>query len=77
MLKFSCPICENRIELPEDVRPGYRFSCERCFAQLAVHKHRKKMFLGCPFCKEEVYDPGNCDLCERRHEKVKLYKDGV
>lgn len=74
MLKFNCPICENPISLPEDVKVGQRLTCERCSAQLAVHKHRRRFFLGCPLCQEEVFDPMKCDACERRRELKKIYE---
>ncbi|MFA4858021.1 MAG: hypothetical protein WC901_05550 [Candidatus Margulisiibacteriota bacterium] len=70
MQDFHCPICASPIKVTEPLKAGVRFVCENCYAELALHKFRNGYFLGCPFCKESVFDPNNCAACERRQEKV-------
>ena len=74
--KHKCPVCENQIELTEGAKEGKRITCPHCFAQLAWHKHKGKFFLACPTCREEIFDPMNCEECERRIEKRKLLEEG-
>lgn len=73
---LKCPICDYEIDLSDDIKPGDRITCPNCFAQLAFHHHRKKTFLACPTCKEEIFDPANCEDCDRRTEKKKLLNEG-
>lgn len=73
---FKCPICENVIELEEKTPIGQRVTCPNCFAQLALRKHKRKMILTCPTCKEEIFDPQNCEECDHRAEKRKLLDEG-
>jgi len=75
-MKFKCPICESPISMPNHLGGGERIVCENCFAELAVHKHKGNFFLGCPFCKEEVFSPTNCGACERRRGKVEKWESG-
>jgi len=76
MIKLTCPICENNIELSDSSKAGSRLTCPACFAQLALFKHQGKHVLGCAMCKEPVFDPGNCGDCERRREKKKILEEG-
>jgi hypothetical protein len=76
MKSFICPICDNRIELPDTAKAKERTTCPTCFAQLALHKVRGKLILGCAICNEPEFDPANCGDCETRREKKKLYTDG-
>lgn len=73
---LSCPICESPIELDDSTKLGDRLTCPACSAQLALYKHKKNLFLTCPTCKEEVFDPANCEDCDRRKEKKKLLDEG-
>jgi len=75
-MNIPCPICEARIQVPDQVKKGERITCPNCFAQLGAHKQRGKIILACAFCKEPVFDPVNCDECERRHEKRKILEEG-
>ncbi|PIS30242.1 hypothetical protein COT42_03445 [Candidatus Saganbacteria bacterium CG08_land_8_20_14_0_20_45_16] len=72
----KCPICEGPIDVAENARAGERFTCPHCFAQLALHKHKGGLVLGCVFCKENVFDPMRCGDCERRLEKKRLFEEG-
>lgn len=76
MIDLKCPICENKIELPDSTKDGQRVTCPTCFAQLAFYKFKGKNVLGCAICKEPVFDPANCGDCERRREKQKLLEEG-
>jgi ribosomal protein S27E len=75
-MKLKCNICENEIEINENTKPGTRITCPNCFAQLAVYKHKGKLVIGCAMCKESIFDPSNCERCERRQEKRELIKEG-
>ncbi len=74
--EMQCPICEHPIQIPETEKERTRITCPHCFAQLGLRKHKGEWILGCAFCKEPTFDPGDCDECERRHEKKKLIEDG-
>jgi hypothetical protein len=76
MKTYKCPICDSEIELADDTRPGERLTCPNCYTQLALRKHRGKLILTCPTCKEEVFDPQNCEECDRRMDKKKLLDEG-
>ena len=73
---LKCPVCEYKIELPDMIRAGKRVTCPNCFAQMAVFKHKGNYVLGCALCKEPVFDPTNCEECERRREKKKILEVG-
>jgi len=73
---LKCPICETKIELSGDEKPGKRVTCANCFAQLALFKHKGKFMLGCAICKNPLFDPGNCEDCERRREKKRILEAG-
>lgn len=75
-MDLKCPICEAKIEIPADARPGRRVTCANCFAQLALFSHQGKSILGCAICKEPVFDPANCEDCERRREKKRILEAG-
>lgn len=77
MIKLNCPICENAIELPDNSKEKQRVTCPNCFAQLALYKHNGKHVLGCAICKEPLFDPANCEDCERRREKKKILEEGA
>ena len=77
MSELKCPICEHPLELPDNIKEGARITCLNCYAQLGVHMHKGKVVLGCPMCKESIFDPTNCDVCERRQEKRNLYQEGL
>ena len=76
MKTYQCPICEGPIELDEKTQVDQRLTCPNCFAQLALRKHKHRLVLTCPTCKEEVFDPQNCEECSRRAEKKKLLDEG-
>ena len=76
MKNFKCPICEAEIKMEEPLKISERFNCENCFAELALHKHKKNIFLGCALCKEPGFDPNNCADCERRQEKKSILDEG-
>jgi hypothetical protein len=76
MAIYKCPVCESDIEVPDNERKGTRITCHICFAQLALHEHKKKRFLACAVCKEPVFDPANCGECERRRDKKRILKEG-
>ncbi|MCU0641908.1 MAG: hypothetical protein MUC35_07525 [Candidatus Margulisbacteria bacterium] len=77
MKTFTCPICENKIELPDTVKAKERITCPTCFAQLALHHVHGKLVIGCALCNEPEFDPNNCGDCETRREKKKIYKEGA
>jgi DNA-directed RNA polymerase subunit RPC12/RpoP len=74
--KMRCPICDNEIILPENIKHGDRLTCPHCSAQLALRHHRGKDFLTCPVCKEAIFDPQNCEECETRRGKKRLLEEG-
>jgi primosomal protein N' len=76
MAALNCPVCENKIEFPDRTKAGERITCPRCYAQLALYKHKGEWVVGCAFCKEPVFDPALCEECERRHERKKLLEEG-
>jgi primosomal protein N' len=76
-MNLKCPVCEYKIELPDNIRSGKRITCPNCFAQMALFKYKGKPVLGCALCKDPVFDPGNCEECERRREKKKILEEGV
>ena len=76
-MELKCPVCEFKIELPDNTRSGKRVTCPNCFAQMALFKHKGKQVLGCALCKDPVFDPGNCEECERRREKKKILEEGA
>ncbi len=76
MKTLKCPICENTIEIAADLKAGSRLTCPNCFAQLGLHGHGNGLYLACPICKESVFDPANCELCERRQDKRALLEEG-
>lgn len=71
MKKMTCPICENKIELPAGTKIGHRVTCPHCFAQLALYKHKGEEVLACALCKNPTFDPVECGDCERRRDKKK------
>jgi hypothetical protein len=73
---YKCPVCETGIDIPDNVKVQERFTCPTCFAQLALHKHKRKKVLACAICQEPVFDPANCADCERRREKKTLLEEG-
>ncbi len=73
---LNCPICESPVELDDDTRISERLTCPTCSAQLALHMHKQEKFLTCPTCKEPIFDPQNCEDCDRRKEKKRLLKEG-
>jgi len=75
-MNYPCPVCENFIEVSDQAKAGERITCPNCFAQLVVHHKKGKIVLGCAICKEPVFDPANCDECERRRERKALLEEG-
>ena len=75
-MNLRCPICEAKVDVPDSIKDKERVTCTSCSGQLALVKHKKKLFLGCAICEEPTFDPAKCDECERRHELKKLYKEG-
>ena len=73
-MSYKCPVCESPIKVPARAAVGERIVCENCFAELALHNYKGNFFLGCPFCKEEIFNPTNCGPCERRQTKVSQWK---
>lgn len=70
MIEVSCPICENMNELKPDTKEGARFSCQTCFAQLALKKAGSKFRAVCALCKKANMDCATCDELEmKRAEK--------
>ncbi|NQT29525.1 MAG: hypothetical protein HQ596_03025 [Candidatus Saganbacteria bacterium] len=76
MINLNCPVCETKIELPDLTEAGHRLNCLNCFAELAFYKWKGKNVLGCALCKEPVFEPQNCENCERRLEKKRLLEEG-
>ena len=76
MAVYKCPICESNFDVADNTKPGQRLSCPTCSAQLALRKHRGKLVLTCPTCKEEIFDPQNCEECETKREKQRLLNEG-
>ena len=73
---MNCPICEHQVELPQGAQAGSRFTCGNCFAQLALHRHKGRLVVGCATCKEEIFDPLNCENCDSLRDKKKLLEEG-
>ena len=70
MTKVTCPVCETKFEISQSVKPGGRFSCPHCFAQLALRKIGKEHKAVCAICKSPTMDCKSCDELEiRRTEK--------
>ncbi len=76
MKTYKCPICDNDIGIPEETKTGERLTCPHCFAQLALHKHKRELLFACAICKEPVFDPNQCSECERRREKKQILEEG-
>jgi len=76
-MKLECPVCEVKIELPDNTKPGTRVTCPNCFAQMGLFVHKGTKVLGCALCKEAVFSPDNCEECERRREKKKILEEGA
>ena len=76
MKSMTCPICENKVELPDNAKEGTRVTCPHCFAQLAMYKHKGKVVLACAMCKNPVFDAEECGDCERRREKKTILEEG-
>lgn len=76
MAAYKCPVCDSDVEVSDQAKVGERITCPSCFAQLALHKHKKETLLACAVCKDPVFDPGNCEDCERRREKRRLLDEG-
>lgn len=76
MLKLSCPICEAPVEVPPLVEERTRVTCHNCFAQLAVYRQKDEIILTCAMCKESIFDPENCENCDRRREKKRIFEEG-
>lgn len=76
MAVYKCPICDNSFEIADSTKIGERLSCPNCSAQLALRKFRGKKVLTCPTCKEEIFDPQNCEECETKREKKRLLEEG-
>jgi len=76
MTNFKCPICETKITVEDSAPKGQRITCPNCYAQLAIQQVKDKKFLACAICKEAVFEPDNCEECERRRERKKLINDG-
>jgi len=75
-MNLQCNVCENKIELPDNSKPGTRVTCPNCFAQLGLYKYKGKFVLGCAICKEPVFDPNACERCERNRERKALLEEG-
>jgi primosomal protein N' len=75
-MELKCPVCEFKIELPAKGQAGERITCTNCFAQMALYNHKGKLILGCALCKEPMFDPANCEECERRRERKKIIDGG-
>jgi hypothetical protein len=76
MASYKCPICDTKLEIADTVRIGERITCTNCYAQLALRKHKRRKILTCPTCKEEIFDPQNCEECDTRREKKRLLEEG-
>jgi primosomal protein N' len=76
-ITISCPVCENPIEIGKALKEGTRFTCPRCYVQLALYRRGGKWILGCAVCKEENFDPENCEDCERRRERKRNFEQGI
>lgn len=76
MTTMTCPICENKIELPAGAKLGHRVTCPYCFAQLALYKNNNHNVLACAMCKNPTFDPAECGECERRREKKSIIEEG-
>ncbi|MFA6431951.1 MAG: hypothetical protein WCV91_06215 [Candidatus Margulisiibacteriota bacterium] len=73
---INCPVCDNPIELPEKPKEKERVTCNFCYTQLAIFKHKGEYILACAVCKDRVFEPGNCGECERRHERKRILEEG-
>lgn len=72
----KCNVCETEIEIPDNPKHGQRITCPNCFAQMAIYLIKGKHVIGCAICKESIFDPENCENCERRREKKRLLEEG-
>ena len=75
-MNLPCNICEYKIDVPDGTKPGARFTCPNCFAQLGLYKVRGQFVLGCAICKEAVFDPNACAMCERNRERKAILEEG-
>jgi DNA-directed RNA polymerase subunit RPC12/RpoP len=73
---LPCNICEYKIDVPDSTTAGARITCPNCFAQLGLYKYKGQFVLGCAICKEPVFDPNACALCERSRERKSLLEEG-
>jgi hypothetical protein len=73
---LPCNVCEFKIELSDKAKIGERVTCPNCFAQLGLYKYKGKFVLGCAICKEAVFDPNVCAVCERNRERKALLEEG-
>ncbi|MBI5400264.1 hypothetical protein HZB07_06660 [Candidatus Saganbacteria bacterium] len=76
MAVHRCPICDHEIDVPANFKPGQRLTCPYCFVQLALHQHKREVFLACPVCKEAVFDPQTCENCETRRDRKRFLDEG-
>lgn len=75
-MRLACPVCENEVDIPKNIKVKQRITCPSCFAQLALTKFEGKPTLACALCQEPVFEPDNCEECERRHEGKTIIKEG-
>lgn len=73
---LPCNICEYKIDVPDNTKPGARITCPNCFAQLGLYKYKGQFVLGCAICKEPVFDPNVCAMCERNRERKTILEEG-
>ncbi|MBU0672612.1 MAG: hypothetical protein KJ732_06265 [Candidatus Margulisbacteria bacterium] len=76
MAIFECPVCESKIDVPEQTKLKERLTCPSCFSQLSLQNYKGKNILTCAVCKEPVFDPVNCEDCDRLRDKQKLLDEG-
>ncbi len=64
MSEIKCNVCEHKITLPPDIKEGGRFTCPKCFAQLALGIEKGKKVAKCAVCTKNVLE---CSPdCERK-----------
>ena len=68
MAKIQCPLCETINQVDDSARPGLRFTCIVCSAQLILTVHDGKKLARCALCPQPHQSCN--DNCERRMNLV-------
>ncbi|MFH2034477.1 MAG: hypothetical protein ABIJ26_07235 [Candidatus Margulisiibacteriota bacterium] len=63
--RYSCPVCDDPVDLPDTIKAGYRFTCPNWSAQLIIRTFSGKHEVRCAICPTP--DMIECDeSCERK-----------